>query len=625
MKYFVLFLVMLFFIGSASAATLVENGDGTWNNDTYDHTTEDGGDGYIKTGLFADNFNDNSLNGWTSSSGVTLFASSKGYSAYLNGGDLLQKNITTSENITMLYSINLTEDEANDLAEWILGDSSNYKISTAFRADYKYYSGSDWETITSSTDNIWYTVRTDIDFTAETSNFYLDDVLHLSDISFRNSGSEMKYFKYACNPSYPLPYRLDDVRILYTDPQFGNFTENLTASLGVGEEIANVSFNSSSATGIISIDLYGSIDNSTYVLIQSNASDDTVYDVSGDSYEYIRYKLVSTQVNQTMYLYNTTIWIDTVAGAAPIITSYAPSTPNSSYANVDQLFNFTSDETGNHTYTMNGVLVQTNLSVTTSSYTNTSVNNTGLYGLQNLTMVVENVDGSDSQKIDWTILNNSVTINNTYWNPSSGGLVATYNITNITAGVSSINILLNVTRDTWNYNLTYSNGTEVSNQTATSTNESLNFSIPLVEDSYNITESATGAPDTIFEYWDGDSWEENPDDYHLWFVCFWNTSGYPDGVAPNAEQSGSQHTLRITNNGSAAGTTNIKFNESSPAEVTVYIDDDYTVAGATVITNSYQAIGPELAPGENVTLSAWVKLENLASVWEYITYVEVQS
>ena len=138
------------------------------------------------------------------------------------------------------------------------------------------------------------------------------------------------------------------------------------------------------------------------------------------------------------------------------------------------------------------------------------------------------------------------------------------------------------------------------------------------------SEQGGGTPDTKFEYWDGAAWQENPADYHLWFECFWNTSGYPDGVCSNAEQSGSQYSLRITNNGSAAGTSNIKFNESSPAEVTVYIDDDYTVAGATIITNAYQEIGPELQPGENVTLSSWAKLEDLTSTWEYIVYVEVQ-
>jgi len=259
--------------------------------------------------------------------------------------------------------------------------------------------------------------------------------------------------------------------------------------------------------------------------------------------------------------------------------------------------------------------------------TNTPVSITTKNQTQHIRLVLISSTSNSPNIINATIFSESAVssydLNVTYWNPGSGGLVATYNITNISAGVDTINILLNVTRDTWKYTLTYSNDTEISNQTATSTNESLNFSIPLVEDSYNITESSSGAADTKFEYW-APGWTENPADYHFWFNCFWNTSGYPNGVAPNAEQTGSQHSLKITNNGSAAGTANIKFNESSPAEVTVYIDDDYTVAGAMVITNSYQEIGPVLQPGENVTLSTWVKLEGLTSVWEFTAQVEVQ-
>ena len=133
-----------------------------------------------------------------------------------------------------------------------------------------------------------------------------------------------------------------------------------------------------------------------------------------------------------------------------------------------------------------------------------------------------------------------------------------------------------------------------------------------------------GAPDTKFEYWDGSTWQENPEDYHLWFECFWITSEYPDGVAPNAEQTGSQHSLKITNNGTAAGIPKMKFNESSPAEVTVYVDDDYTVAGAVAITDTYQAVSTSLNAGENVTLSAWVNLTGLTSIWEYETEVIVE-
>jgi hypothetical protein len=137
-------------------------------------------------------------------------------------------------------------------------------------------------------------------------------------------------------------------------------------------------------------------------------------------------------------------------------------------------------------------------------------------------------------------------------------------------------------------------------------------------------EQSDGGADTKFEYWDSTAWVEDSAEYYLWFECFWITSGYPDGVAPNAEQTNTQHTLRITNNGTAAGTPKIKFNESTPAEVTVYVDDDHTIAGAVSITNTYQAVAPSLSAGENVTLSAWVNLTGLTSVWEYEVYATVE-
>jgi hypothetical protein len=137
-------------------------------------------------------------------------------------------------------------------------------------------------------------------------------------------------------------------------------------------------------------------------------------------------------------------------------------------------------------------------------------------------------------------------------------------------------------------------------------------------------QSDGGAPDTKFEHWTGIAWTEDDALYRLWFECFWITSGYSDGVAPNAEQTNTQYTLRITNNGTAAGIPKIKFNESAPIEVTVYIDDDHTVAGAVVITDTYQTVAPSLAAGENVTLSAWVNLTGLTSVWEFEVYATIE-
>jgi len=312
---------------------------------------------------------------------------------------------------------------------------------------------------------------------------------------------------------------------------------------------------------------------------------------------------------------------DDVSDTAPNIDSYAPTTPNSTYENVAATYNATINQsTSNNEWLINGTRKEWDNATDSPEYTNS----TWTPGVYNVTLITHNStdhDLTDSQTWIVTVLINTFDYNVSYWNPGSGGLVTTFEISNITAGWDKdIYVLLNVTRDTWNYNLTYSNGTEVSNQTATSTNESLNFSIPLVEDSYNITESSTGAADTKFEYWTGSAWVEDEAQYYLWFTCFWWTSGYPDGVAPNAEQSSGQPSLKIINNGSAAGTPKMKLNESAPANVTVFVDDDNTYAGSVELTDTYQAVSTSLSATENVTIWAWVNLTGPTSLWEFEVY-----
>lgn len=182
----------------------------------------------------------------------------------------------------------------------------------------------------------------------------------------------------------------------------------------------------------------------------------------------------------------TAIQIDISSIVPPNITSTSPTTPNSTYENTLITFNATADQVGNWTWYVNIVQVQTNISVSTAEYTNSTLA-TGT--VHNVTVVINNTNGSDSHKWDITKLLNTFEVNVTYWNPDSGGLVETINVTNITAGLQSINFLLNDTNSGWLYTVTHSNGTYVDSATATYENESLNFSIPLIEDSYNITES----------------------------------------------------------------------------------------------------------------------------------------
>jgi len=187
------------------------------------------------------------------------------------------------------------------------------------------------------------------------------------------------------------------------------------------------------------------------------------------------------------------VYNDTAAGGdtAPNIDSYAPSTPNSTYENVAATYNATIDQgTSNNEWLINGTHKEWDNATDSPEYTNS----TWVPGVYNLTLISHNStdhDLTDSQTWIVTVLINNFDFNVTYWNPDSGGLVTTFEISNITAGWDkNIYVLLNDTNANYLYNVTYSNGTYVDSATATYENESLNFSIPLVEDSYNITETA---------------------------------------------------------------------------------------------------------------------------------------
>ena len=132
------------------------------------------------------------------------------------------------------------------------------------------------------------------------------------------------------------------------------------------------------------------------------------------------------------------------------------------------------------------------------------------------------------------------------------------------------------------------------------------------------SEQGEGAADTKFEYWTGSAWVDDEAQYYLWFTCFWHTA-----ECANAEQSGSQATLKISNNGTASGTPKMKLNESAPAGIRIFVDDDNTFADAVELTNTYQAVSTSLNQDTNITLWAWANLSG-APAWEFETYAIVE-
>jgi hypothetical protein len=83
----------------------------------------------------------------------------------------------------------------------------------------------------------------------------------------------------------------------------------------------------------------------------------------------------------------------------PEIISYAPESPVNDYIGAKRTFNITIDQTVNVSWQINGTEVQTNTSVTEASYTNTSAVN----GTWNVSAIVTNVNGTNTQVWDWTV------------------------------------------------------------------------------------------------------------------------------------------------------------------------------------------------------------------------------
>ncbi|MCK4652436.1 MAG: dockerin type I repeat-containing protein, partial [Methanosarcinales archaeon] len=84
----------------------------------------------------------------------------------------------------------------------------------------------------------------------------------------------------------------------------------------------------------------------------------------------------------------------------PDITSCTPETPVSNEPNAARTFNITVDQTVDVTWYINETIVQdTNTSVTTANYTNTSA----ALGVWNVSAVANNANGTDMQTWIWNV------------------------------------------------------------------------------------------------------------------------------------------------------------------------------------------------------------------------------
>lgn len=83
----------------------------------------------------------------------------------------------------------------------------------------------------------------------------------------------------------------------------------------------------------------------------------------------------------------------------PQITSYAPESPVNDTEGATRRFNITINQPVNVSWQINGTEVQTNEKVTEASYTNTSA----IIGSWNVSVIVNNTNGTDMQTWVWTV------------------------------------------------------------------------------------------------------------------------------------------------------------------------------------------------------------------------------
>jgi hypothetical protein len=109
--------------------------------------------------------------------------------------------------------------------------------------------------------------------------------------------------------------------------------------------------------------------------------------------------VVEDDVGQTVSTGNAVYFFNEII-TPPTITSFAPKTPVSDETDATRTFNITVDQTVNVTWYINGTTIQdTNTSVTTASYTNTSA----ALGVWNVSVVVESVNGTVVQTWIWNV------------------------------------------------------------------------------------------------------------------------------------------------------------------------------------------------------------------------------
>jgi hypothetical protein len=473
-------------------------------NVTLTNSVINNGDGYVYVGInFADNFNDLDSSAWTSIGGT--WDTSNSYLRKTAGAShdkfytIFGTPITndkeywfsfTFKNVTPMtaganYIKFNTDNPSSDVTA--IGGAAISITDTEYKI-YNMFTGASRLDASASLDNITdgqnHTIMIRFDG-GDNFELYTDGISEgiSSYITMNATNTGIQLHSSITYATY------DNFRYWIANP-IGNFSINYTSGIGVGEELKLMSYD-----GNGNVSLFASVDNVTFVSIQESASNNTPYGISGNGYNHTLYSMNSADINTTdikILSTNTTI---ASSCAALSINSYTPSTPNTEYKNVNINYTLTTNQNANVSWYVDSIFMQSNISVSTSTYSNSTMLNGSLV---NITAVATNENGTVQQQWNQTILKNSfiyTVINETQ-------TLVWFNLTNYTSGLIAEELFIlwsNRVGTTGNTStLYYQNGTSImSNSTYVDGNVTLIPRYLIPEETYYIEETTTTTIETF--------------------------------------------------------------------------------------------------------------------------------
>ena len=263
-------------------------GDSAWTSGGFDNTTEDLGDGYLKLGLFADNWDDNNEN-WDEVGGSWGVSSGRygltGYSSHSR-----TRNYTPpSQNYTVLGIVHTDPDDTGQAGLMVRWSGSNYYACTlAPRLDLlvirKYDNVAIKQTDLTIAGNTDYLLKFDVEGSNLTcSELYSGTTISKTDTSYTGDYTGLlKRWQDEGN--------FDDFRVV-PNPwnRMGDYTSE-ARNAGSEDQIVSVLFASKPAG--TSCDLHVDKDDGNFALVQANVANNTNYTISsGDRNQTYRVRL----------------------------------------------------------------------------------------------------------------------------------------------------------------------------------------------------------------------------------------------------------------------------------------------------------------------------------------------